>query len=42
MSNNTIRYVIYKDGSEVGSHTQNVMCRRCSALHSLHSRVMTI
>lgn len=30
MSNNTIRYVIYKDGSEVGSHTQNVMCRRCN------------
>jgi ssDNA-binding Zn-finger/Zn-ribbon topoisomerase 1 len=30
MSNNTIRYTIYKDGKEVGYHTQNVMCRKCN------------
>ena len=30
MSNNTINYTIYKDGKEVGHHTQNVMCRICN------------
>ena len=30
MSNNTIRYTIYKDDEVVGYHTQNVMCRTCN------------
>ena len=30
MSNNTINYTIYKDGEEVGYHTQNVLCRICN------------
>ena len=30
MSNNTIRYTIYKGDDEVGYHTQNVLCKRCN------------
>ena len=34
MSNNTIRYTIYKGDDEVGYHTQNVLCKRCN--YNLH------
>lgn len=30
MSNNTIRYTIYKDDEVVGYHTQNVLCKTCN------------
>ena len=30
MSNNTIRYTIYKGDDEVGHHTQNVLSKRCN------------
>ena len=30
MSNNTIRYTIYKGDDEVGYHTQNVLSKRCN------------
>lgn len=30
MSNNTINYTVYKDGKQVGHHSQNVMCKRCN------------
>lgn len=29
-SSNTINFTIYKDGIQVGSHSQNVMCMRCN------------
>jgi hypothetical protein len=29
-SANVINYTIFKDGKEVGSHRQNVMCKRCN------------
>ena len=29
-SANTVNFTIYKDGIQVGSHSQNVMCMRCN------------